>query len=122
MCVTEDDLLKDVIGLVERTFPVKAERMGRAIGGFSMGGYGAVKLGLEAPGGVRQRPLAFQAAVGFLPESVKKYKEFSPEFDRIFGKGRPPALAGLEGPGRSSANGPIHGRIPKLRLDCGTED
>ena len=34
----EDDLLHDVLGLVERTFPVKAERSGRAIGGLSMGG------------------------------------------------------------------------------------
>jgi putative tributyrin esterase len=34
----EDDLLKDVVGLVERTFPVRAERAGRAIGGLSMGG------------------------------------------------------------------------------------
>ena len=45
----EDDLLKDVLGLVERTFPVRAERAGRAIGGLSMGGYGAVKLGLKHP-------------------------------------------------------------------------
>ena len=45
----EDDLLKDVVGLVERTFPVRAERAGRAIGGLSMGGYGAVKLGLKHP-------------------------------------------------------------------------
>src|SRR5690242_18788915 len=36
----EDDLIRDVVGLVERTFPVKAERGGRAIGGLSMGGYG----------------------------------------------------------------------------------
>ena len=43
----EDDLIKDVVGLVDRTFPVKAERAGRAIGGLSMGGYGAVKLGLK---------------------------------------------------------------------------
>ena len=43
----EDHLLKDVVGLVERTFPVRAERGGRAIGGVSMGAYGAVKLGLK---------------------------------------------------------------------------
>src|SRR6516162_1868606 len=43
----EDDLIKDVIGLIDQTFPVKAERSGRAIGGLSMGGYGAVKLGLK---------------------------------------------------------------------------
>src|SRR5687768_14669561 len=38
----EDDLIKDVMGLIERTFPAKADRTGRAIGGLSMGGYGAV--------------------------------------------------------------------------------
>ena len=43
----EDDLIKDVAGLIDRTFPVKAERSGRAIGGLSMGGYGAVKIGLK---------------------------------------------------------------------------
>ncbi|MFO0892372.1 MAG: alpha/beta hydrolase-fold protein [Isosphaeraceae bacterium] len=43
----ENDLMKDVMGLIERTFPVRAERSGRAIGGLSMGGYGAVKLGLK---------------------------------------------------------------------------
>ena len=43
----EDDLVKDVVGLIDRTFPVKAERSGRAIGGLSMGGYGAVKVGLK---------------------------------------------------------------------------
>src|SRR3954453_7596489 len=43
----EDDLINDIIGLVDHTFPVKTERSGRAIGGLSMGGYGAVKLGLK---------------------------------------------------------------------------
>ena len=81
----EDDLLKDVIGLVERTFPVKAERSGRAIGGLSMGGYGAVKLGLKHPE-MFASVNSHSGALGFLPESVKRYKEFSPEFERIFGK------------------------------------
>ena len=45
----EDDLTKDVMGLVERTFPVKPDRSARAIGGLSMGGYGAIKLGLKHP-------------------------------------------------------------------------
>src|SRR5579864_4178047 len=45
----EDDLITQVIGLVENDFPVKAKRAGRAIGGISMGGFGAVKLGLKHP-------------------------------------------------------------------------
>src|ERR1700733_2091195 len=34
----EDDLIKDVFSLIVRTFPIKGERSGRAIGGLSMGG------------------------------------------------------------------------------------
>ncbi|MGP0069870.1 MAG: alpha/beta hydrolase [Isosphaeraceae bacterium] len=113
----EDDLLKDIIGLVERTFPVKAEREGRAIGGLSMGGYGAVKLGLKHPE-VFASVNSHSGAVGFLAESVKKYKESSPEFERIFGKS--PA-GGPEDPFAISQR-TDHGRIPKIRLDCGTED
>ena len=69
----EDDLIKDVIGLVERTFPVKAERAGRAIGGLSMGGYGAVKLGLKHPE-LFASVNSHSGALGFLrgdPEAVQ---------------------------------------------------
>ncbi len=45
----EDHIMQDVIGFVERTFPVIRERRGRAIGGLSMGGYGAMKLALKHP-------------------------------------------------------------------------
>src|SRR6476469_4037203 len=45
----EDDLLNEVMGMIDKNFPVKAERAGRAIGGLSMGGFGAVKLGLKYP-------------------------------------------------------------------------
>ncbi len=51
----EDDLLKDVLGLVERTFPARRSRAGRAIGGLSMGGYGAAALGLKHPRAARQK-------------------------------------------------------------------
>src|SRR3954447_7598269 len=81
----EDDLVKDIIGLVDRTFPVKAERAGRAIGGLSMGGYGAVKLGLkhhELFASVNSH----SGAVGFLQGDLSRSKELSPEFNRIFGK------------------------------------
>jgi putative tributyrin esterase len=40
----ETHIIKDVIGFVDRFFPTIAERRGRAIGGYSMGGLGAVKL------------------------------------------------------------------------------
>jgi S-formylglutathione hydrolase FrmB len=113
----EDDLLKDVMGLVERTFPVKPERSARAIGGLSMGGYGAIKLGLKHPE-LFASVLSHSGALGFLRGDLKRSKEHYPEFDRVFGK--------------SPENGPEdpfaiveridHGRSPAMRIDCGTED
>jgi putative tributyrin esterase len=112
----EDDLLKDVIGLVDRTFPVKAERSGRAIGGLSMGGYGAVKLGLkhsETFASVNSH----SGAVGAVRDP-KLVKELNPEFDRIFGK---TPKDGQEDP-FALLTKIDHGRIPALRIDCGTND
>lgn len=113
----EDDLLKDVVGLVERTFPVRADRAGRAIGGLSMGGYGAVKLGLKHPE-LFASVNSHSGALRFLPEDVRKYKEFCPEFERVLG--RSPA-GGPEDP-FAMVERIDHGRVPVLRLDCGTED
>jgi putative tributyrin esterase len=112
----EDDLLKDVIGLVDRTFPVKAERAGRAIGGLSMGGYGAVKLGLKHPE-LFASVNSHSGAVG-VQSDPKLIKDLNPEFERIFGKapkGGAEDLAAIVG--RID-----HGLLPALRLDCGTDD
>lgn len=45
----EDFLVKDVIEHVETTYRVKKGRAYRSIGGTSMGGYGALKLGMKYP-------------------------------------------------------------------------
>src|SRR5271157_1614251 len=81
----EDDLIKDVVGLIDRTFPVKAERSGRAIGGLSMGGYGAVKLGLKHPDTFASVN-SHSGALGFPRLDPAKAAERSPEFVAIFGK------------------------------------
>src|SRR4051812_34539202 len=109
----EDDLLKDVVGLVEWTFPVQAERSGRAIGGLSMGGYGAVKLGLkhhEMFASVNSH----SGAVGIFhdPERVGRLR---PEFTRIFGSD--PGW-GPEDP-FALVERVDHGRLPAMRIDCG---
>jgi len=90
----EDDLIRDVVGLVDRTFPVKAERGGRAIGGLSMGGYGAVKIGLKhhemfASVNSHSGALGFPRLMS--AEAVKR----SPEAPRIFG---PSAKGGPDDP------------------------
>lgn len=113
----EDDLIKDVVGLVDRTFPVKAERSGRAIGGLSMGGYGAVKVGLKHHE-LFASITSHSGALGFTHDEPEKAKPLSPEFERIFGKS---PGGGPEDP-FAIVDRIDHGRIPALRIDCGTED
>ncbi len=113
----EDDLIKNVVGVVDRTFPVKAERSGRAIGGLSMGGYGAVKLGLkhhEMFGSVTSH----SGALAFCRETKHDLNWSTPEFLRIFGKA---PKDGREDPFKI-AESIDHGRVPALRIDCGKDD
>lgn len=112
----EDDLVKDVMGLVENTFPVKAERSGRAIGGLSMGGFGAIKVGLkhaETFASVNSH----SGALGVLVDA-KLQQELNPEFEWVFGKS--PA-GGAEDPS-ALLERMDHGRVPALLIDCGTDD
>jgi S-formylglutathione hydrolase FrmB len=116
----EDDLIRDVVGLIDRTFPVRAERAGRAIGGLSMGGYGAVKLGLKHHE-LFVSVNSHSGALGILQVDWRKsdrIKDIAVELERIFG------TAGKGGP--EDPFGIVekldHGRIPALRIDCGRDD
>lgn len=46
----ESHLIEEVIPHVEGKFRVRRDRLGRAVAGLSMGGYGAIKFGLKYPG------------------------------------------------------------------------
>lgn len=112
----ESDLVKDIVGLVDRTFPVKADRAGRAIGGLSMGGFGAVKIGLkhhEMFGSITSH----SGALGF-PRKPKDALGLSPEFIRIFGED---SKDGPDDP-HAIVQKIDHGRIPEIRIDCGVDD
>ncbi len=113
----EDDLIQDVIGLVERTFPVRAERPGRAIGGLSMGGYGAVKIALKHHE-MFASANSHSGALGFPRLDPETARERSPDCVRIFGTSP-----------RGDSEDPFaiveridHGRVPALRIDCGIDD
>lgn len=111
-----DDLVKDV----ESKYRVIRSRYGRAIAGLSMGGYGALKIGLKRPG-------TFAAAGGFssalgvtdpkFDDSMTAYKE---QLYRIYGP------AGSETRTANDilaiAEKAVPARAPALYLDCGTED
>lgn len=45
----ESSIMVDLMGYIEKMFPVIPERKGRCIAGLSMGGYGAFKLALKFP-------------------------------------------------------------------------
>lgn len=45
----EQAIVKDLVGLIDGQFRTVKSAAGRAIGGLSMGGYGAMKLGLKYP-------------------------------------------------------------------------
>ena len=113
----EDDLIKDIVGLVDRTFPVKAEREGRAIGGLSMGGYGAVKVGLKHHE-MFCSVTSHSGALAFVRKEMKKLKELSPEAERVFG---PTPKDGPEDP-FAIVQRIDHGRVPAMRIDCGVDD
>ena len=112
----EDDLLKDVMGLVERNFPVKKERDGRAIGGLSMGGFGAIKLALKHPK-LFASANSHSGVLGLLQNPFEG-KLLMKEFVPIFGE------SGKGGPEDPFALAETVDRedLPALLIDCGDED
>jgi len=103
---------------IEKTFPAKSERDGRALAGLSMGGYGAVRLALTYP----DRFCAASSLSGAMAFGHKAVgwddKPIPAEFQRILGAdpvGGPNDLFAL-------AKGLGKKKRPALRVDCGTED
>lgn len=111
----ESHIMKDVIGFVDRFFPTIPERDGRAIGGQSMGGYGAMKLALKYPD-------SFCSVVAhssvFDIERILAVPERHEELSLIFGddpaEGDNDVFRLAEGTDRD--------RLPAIRFDCGIED
>jgi putative tributyrin esterase len=107
---------EELVGLIEKTFPAKRARSGRCIGGLSMGGYGALRLGLGYP----QTYASVNSHSGAVMHGAKTYtKGDQAEFRRIFGArpaGSSHDLLVLARKAMRSA------KLPKLLIDCGTED
>jgi S-formylglutathione hydrolase FrmB len=62
---------KDLVGYVDQNFRTIANRDSRGVGGHSMGGYGAIKLGALFPD-------VFSTVYGLSPGGGGLYKEFGP--------------------------------------------
>lgn len=109
-------MAEELVQFVERTFPAKRSRSARCIGGLSMGGYGALRLGLGYPDVYS----SVNSHSGAVLHGAKKYNQPDmAEFRRIFGpqpKGSDHDLLHLAQKAKRT------GKLPKILIDCGTED
>lgn len=115
-----DHMIEEVVGTVERLLPARKARGSRAIGGLSMGGYGAMRLALTHP----DMFISVNSHSGALMRGTRGWMDrdnpaMQEEMQRILG--RRPA---------GSAHDLVYlvdkckkaGRGPKMLFDCGTED
>ena len=107
---------EELVAFIEKTFPVKRRRSARAIGGLSMGGYGALRIGLGHP----DTFASVNAHSGaFLHEGSQFFTERRKDMERVFGQ----RFTGTEHDVLWLARRAQRaGTLPKLRIDCGTED
>ena len=108
----EDHIMKDVIGYVERTFPASRKRRGRAIAGLSMGGYGAMMLGLKY---ARKFSVICSHSSAFRPDQLLAN---SPDGRLLY-----PVMRRKEYDCRALARAvAAKGPRPAVKIDCGTDD
>jgi S-formylglutathione hydrolase FrmB len=99
--------------LVEKTFPAIADRSNRFIGGLSMGGYGALRIALGYPdrfssANSHSGAVRFGSKASDIPERalILGPKPTGSNHDLV-------ALA---------KNAKAEKKLPRLRIDCGTDD
>ena len=112
---------EELVPFVERNFPARRARESRCVGGLSMGGYGSLRLALGYPNLFCSANSHSGALMHGGRDAPRPDGPLSPaEFARIFGKrpgGSPHDLLALAAGARSSGS-----PLPRLLLDCGTED
>lgn len=110
-------IAEDVVQSSERFLPLKADRKARAIGGLSMGGYGALRVGLARPDLFSSIHSHSGALLG-CSEGTKVGD--IPDAEWIFG---PKRYAGSQHDLLVHAKAAKKaGNLPKIRIDCGKED
>jgi putative tributyrin esterase len=122
---------EELPAFVERNFPARPMRGARAVGGLSMGGYGALRIALGYPdrfcsvhshsGALMRLNLDFSPGRARKDPALRKFpRAFVEELRRVFGR-RPAGsrhdLIALIGRARRR-----HLRLPRILIDCGTED
>ncbi len=110
--------------VIERCFPVSKKREDRFAAGLSMGGYGALRLGLSRPG--RYAAVAsFSGALGMdrvFKRRAELSKEYMAEMENIYGTEEKmlKSDANLMRLGQKLEKHPE--KCPRIYIACGTED
>jgi S-formylglutathione hydrolase FrmB len=107
---------EELVDLIERTFPAKRSRGARAIGGLSMGGYGALRVGLGYP--EKFASINSHSGVLLVGEWDSRPTR-GDEHRRVFGKNPAGSNHDLTALVKRVQKA---GRLPAIRIDCGTED
>jgi enterochelin esterase family protein len=113
---------RDLPAYVERTWRARSDRRGRAIAGYSMGGYGALRFALMAP----DRYAAAAAMSGAFWTQVTPETRFDERIQRIFqgAFGRPFDARRFVAANPMTLAGavPHSAPMPAIYLTCGTGD
>lgn len=114
---------------IERNFHARSERAARAIGGLSMGGYGALRIGLgysdrfcsvnSHSGAVGWGNFDYKLGPAAPPSLAGRGPEFLRELNQIFGDDPRGTDHDL---GCQARRALAAGDLPELLIDCGTED
>jgi len=113
----ETNLVKDIVGFVDRTFQTIPTREGRVAAGLSMGGYGALKMALKYPA-LFCAAVSHSGAVHLGGNSYTSDDDWGRELRLILGDAPAGGLDDLDA--LSETLDRAH--LPSLRIDCGTED
>jgi putative tributyrin esterase len=114
----EKYVLEDVIGTAERLMPLRRDRAGRHIGGLSMGGYGALRIGLAHPEHFASIH-SHSGALGYPNVGAPNQSSFTQaEYRNIFG---------ATGTGTDHDLYELARRLkpqaaPRISIDCGVDD
>lgn len=110
---------EEIPSLIDRTLPTRKTREGRAIGGLSMGGYGALRTALAYPDTFVSAHSHSGAVMAGTMRWDKPHDRLDHrEFQRIFGANPTGSHHDLLHLAKSCPKK----KLPALRLDCGTED
>ena len=113
----ETNIVRDIVGFVDRMFQTIPAREGRVIAGLSMGGYGAVKLALKYPD-LFCAAVSHSGAVGFARRDFGASDAWASEWRPVLG---PSPSGGPDDPFALAEN-MDHAKLPALRIDCGVDD